>query len=119
MDNTNAVSNPTLSYPICACFKAAIEAAKRTPGAALRITFRKADDTIREMDIAYDPNMLQAISGTRPEATAKRAATNEARRNIVVRERLLGFNADGKPEYTFQWRTIPIRRILDVKPILA
>ena len=103
------------SRPLVEGFKAIITNATRNANTnALRVVFRKKDGTIRTMDVAFDPNLLDAFKGTRPEATAKREATNEARGNLPVRERVK--NADGTIE--FRWRTIPLTRVMSVSPCL-
>lgn len=90
-------------------FKTILKDAMHTEGNTMRVVFRKKDGSIRTMDVAFDPNLLEMVKGTGKGAEA-RAATNEARGNLVVRERL----ADG----TFQWRTIGLKRVLSISPCL-
>ncbi len=92
-------------------FKEIVKAARdgRTPE-ALKVTFRKRDNSIRAMVVAFDPNMLGTIKGIPFKGAEKRAETNEIRSNLTVRERL----DDG----TFQWRTIPCARVMSISPVL-
>lgn len=106
MDNTLHSNSPALAEG----FKAIIKAVRdgKTPD-ALRILFRKRDNSLRMMDVAFDRSVLATIRGPVSPAVAKRNATNESRANLVVRERL----SDG----SFQWRTVPCSRVLSVSPI--
>lgn len=96
-------------------FRAVIKLAKVNPSVALRVVFRKADGSIRTMDVAYDENIASAFSDNADkEANALRRQTNEARHNLVVRERY----TDDAGNRCFRWRTIPLSRILSVSPML-
>lgn len=107
MDNTMHDNSKSLAEG----FKAIVKAARdgKTPE-ALKVTFRKKDNSIREMIVAFDPNMLGTIKGVPFKGAEKRAETNEIRSNLTVRERL----EDG----TFQWRTIPCARVMQIAPVL-
>lgn len=88
-------------------FKTILKDAMHTQGNTMRVVFRKRDGSIRTMDVAFDADILAAVKGT-GKGTEARAATNERRGNLVVRERL----ADGR----FQWRTIALKRVLSLSP---
>lgn len=108
----------TLNTQLADAFKAVVALARTNPQIALRIVFRKADGTVRTMDVAYDEHMSEAfadnVSATREAGNEERRATNTSRRNLVVRERL----RDDNGNYVFQWRTIPLTRIMSVSPML-
>ena len=109
MDTKMHIRRPTeLSPTAIAGFKGILKETMHG-GTAMRVVFRKKDGTIRTMDVAFDPNLLEAVKGT-GKGTEARAATNEARGNLVVRERL----ADGN----FQWRTIGLKKVLSISPCL-
>ena len=95
-------------------FKAIIKNAMHTEGNTMRVVFRKKDGSIRTMDVAFDPNLLEAVKGT-GKGSEKRAETNERRGNLVVRERVK--NAETRLT-EFQWRTIPLKRVLSISPCL-
>jgi len=105
MPTTTSVNNQV----IIDAFKAAIRTVQQNPGATLKVTFQKADGSIRNMNVAHDAHMKGSIKGT-GKGTEKRAATNDARGNLVVRE-LLG-------DKSFQWRTIPLSRVKAIVPVL-
>lgn len=114
--NAHIRRNDTVSTPLTEGFKQLIEMVRagQTPE-ALRIVFRKRDNSVRTMDVAYDVKMIDAMNGGRAEAVAQRRETNEARGNIVVRERLKDPDTGA---ISFQWRTIPLTRIMSVSPCL-
>ena len=100
---------------LVAAFRAVVQAVQKTPGTALRIVFRKKDNSIRTMDVAFDDNLAEAFAEETPSvATERRKVTNEARGNLAVRERI----RDEGGNYTFQWRTIPLARVLSVSPCI-
>ena len=105
--------NPALAD----AFQSVVKLAMTNPGIAMRIVFRKSDGSIRTMDVAFDEHMKDAFSPSLTQAqadgNANRRATNASRRNLVVRERI---KENG--EYRFQWRTIPLERIMSVSPCL-
>ena len=80
---------------------------------ALRVVFRKRDGSIRTMDVAFDPKMLDTLKGG-GKGAEKRAETNERRGNLVVRERI----KDEAGAVAFRWRTIPLSRVLSLSPCL-
>ena len=106
-----------LDASLAEAFKAVVKLARTNRSIALRIVFRKSDGSIRTMDVAFDENIGDAFSTNLTDAqkdgNAERKATNEARKNLVVRERI---RVNG--EYAFQWRTVPLARILSVSPCI-
>ena len=109
---TNATTAQIANNPlIISAFKAAITTVRSNPGATLKVVFIKRDGSVREMMVSHDAHMKDAIKGTgNSVAESKRAATNEVRGNLVVRELL--------PDGSFQWRTIPLSRVLSISPVL-
>ena len=107
----------TINPALADAFQAVVKLAMTNPGIAMRVVFRKSDGSIRTMDVAFDEHMKDAFSPSLTQAqadgNANRKATNASRRNLVVRERI---RENG--EYRFQWRTIPLERILSVSPCL-
>lgn len=108
----------SITPELAAAFEPVIKLAMRNPSVALRIVFRKSNGSIRTMDVAFDENLKSAfasnLTASREAGNEARRDTNAARRNLVVRERIKG--EDGA--YHFQWRTIPLNRILSVSPMM-